>query len=122
MVLDNSEKYFKVCISYTYLDHNHQSVQDVDLGRGRVDYLDYLQLPGGHIEHLKRHAGLLRTCDEARRMAPGTEYGMQYEDNVQEWAGFCREMLNHYSENPMIPCPPRINRSDSGINRKGVEL
>ncbi len=122
MVLDDPEKYFKVCISYTYLDHNHQSVQDVDLGRGRVDYLDYLQLPGGHIEHLKRHAGLLRTCDEARRMAPGTEYGMRYEDNVQEWAGFCREMLNHYSENPMIPCPPRINRSDSSINRKGVEL
>ena len=108
-VLENPSKYFKVCISYTYLDQNHQSVQDVDLGRGRVNYLDYLKLPGGHIEHLKRHVDLLKVCDEARHMAPGTEYGLQYEDNVQEWAGFCRETLNHFSDRPMLPRPPEID-------------
>ena len=108
MVLDDPGKYFKVCISYTYLDHNHQSVQDVDLGHGRVNYLDYMKLPGGHIEHLKRHADLLRICDEAKHLAPGTEYGMRHEDDVQEWAGFCRETLNHFSENPIIPRPPEV--------------
>ena len=33
---------------------------------------------------------------------------MQYEDNVQEWAGFCRETLNHFSENPIVPRPPEF--------------
>ena len=109
-VLDDPSKYFKVCISYTYLDQNHQSVQDVDLGQGRVDYLQYLKLSGSHIAHLERHAELLAVCDAAKHLAAGTEYGMRYEDDVQEWAGFCRETLNHYSENPRIPRPPSIEK------------
>lgn len=109
-VLDDPSKYFKVCISYTYLDQNYQSVQDVDLGRGRVDYLNYMKLSGSHIDHLHRHVELLKACDKAKHLAPGTEYGMQYEDDVQEWAGFCRETLNHFSENPdhLIPRPPDV--------------
>ncbi|MCR4839207.1 MAG: ssDNA-binding domain-containing protein [Eubacterium sp.] len=121
-VLDDPGKYFKVCISYTYLDQNHQSVQDVDLGRGRVDYLDYMKLPGCHIEHLKRHVELLRTCDDAKHFAPGTEYGMRFEDDVQEWAGFCREVLNHYSENPMFPCPPDIGETRVVCEKGVLEL
>ena len=107
-ILEDPSKYFKVCISYTYADHNYQSVQDVDLGRGRVDYINYLKLPGSHITHLERHVELLRVCDEAKHLAPGTEYGMRYEDNVQEWAGFCREIMNHYSENPRLPHRPEL--------------
>ena len=107
-VLDDHSKYFKICISYTYLDQNFQSVQDVDLGRGRVNYLNYLKLSGNHIMHLQRHVELLKVCDMAKHLAPGTDYGMRYEDDVQEWAGFCRETLNHFSEHPMIPRAPEI--------------
>ena len=117
-ILDDPSKYFKVCISYTYLDHNYQSVQDVDLGRGRVDYLNYLKLSGSHIAHIERHVELLKVCDEARHLAPRTDYGMKYEDRVQEWAGYSREMLNHFSENPMIPCPPEI---ECGVQDKSKE-
>ena len=116
-VLEDPSKYFKVCISYTYNDRNYQSVQDVDLGRGRVEYLDYLKLSGGHIDHLKRHTKLLRVCDVARLLAPGTEYGLKYEDDVQEWAGFCRETLNHFSDNPMLPHPPRMN-NDTTVSKE----
>ena len=120
-VLNDPAKYFKVCISYTYLDQNYQVVQDVDLGRGRVDYLNYLKMSGSHIAHLKRHVDLLKVCDAAKRLAPGTEYGMQYEDNVQEWAGYCRETLNHFSENPVIPHPPGIE-SNAKSNSKEWRL
>ena len=119
-VLDDPSKYFKVCISYTYLDQNYQSVQDVDLGRGRVDYLNYMKLSGSHIDHLHRHVELLKACDKAKHLAPGTEYGMQYEDDVQEWAGFCRETLNHFSENPdnLIPCPPDVESRVSSMSKE----
>ena len=116
-VLNDPSKYFKVCISYTYLDQNHQTVQDVDLGRGRVDYLNYLKLSGSHIAHLKRHVDLLKVCDAAKHLAPGTEYGMQYEDNVQEWAGYCRETLNHFSDKPMIPRPPEIKSNEPIVSK-----
>ena len=116
-MLNDPSKYFKVCISYTYLDQNHQSVQDVDLGRGRVDYLNYLKLSGSHIAHLKRHVDLLKVCDAAKHLAPGTEYGMQYEDNVQEWAGFCRETLNHFSENPIVPRPPEFKSNEPVVSK-----
>ena len=116
-VLNDPSKYFKVCISYTYLDQNHQTVQDVDLGRGRVDYLNYLKLSGSHIAHLKRHVDLLRVCDAAKHLAPGTEYGMQYEDNVQEWAGYCRETLNHFSDKPMIPRPPELKSNEPVVSK-----
>lgn len=122
-VLDDPGKYFKVCISYTYNDHNYQSVQDIDLGRGQVDYLEYLQLTGSHKAYLHQHVEILRECDRARHFAPSTEFGSEYEDDVLEWAGYCRQMLNHYSDHPLVPRPPEEetvyggNRKEWGLER-----
>ena len=115
-VLDDRGKYFKVCLSYTYNDRNYQRVLDIDLGNGRVDYLNYLPIEGGHIAHLKSHVILLQACDEARRLAPNVEQGIAFEDSMQEWAGVCREMLNHNSDHPVIPKPPSITE-DVGKER-----
>ena len=104
--LDDYGKYFKVRLSYTYMDRNYQRVLDIDLGHGRVDYLNYLPIEGSHIVHLKSHVMLLKECYEARSMAPDTESGMEFEDSMQEWAGYCREILNHNSDRPVLPEPP----------------
>ena len=107
-VLDNRNMYFKVCITYTYNDRNYQRMADIDLGHGRVDYLNYLAIEGNHIAYLKSHVNLLKACDDARHIVPKTEKTMEYEDSMQEWAGYCREILNHSSDRPVIPGPPRL--------------
>ena len=66
---------------------------------------------------MKRHVDLLKVCDAAKHLAPGTEYGMQYEDNVQEWAGYCRETLNHFSDKPMIPRPPELKSNEPIVSK-----
>ena len=110
--LDDRGKYFKVCLSYTYRDQNYQRVLDIDLGHGQVDYLNYLPIEGSHIAHLKSHVELLEVCDRARCYAPNTERGIQFEDSVQEWAGYCREILNHDSDRPVLPRPPKPERME----------
>ncbi|MBR3539539.1 MAG: hypothetical protein IKN79_10780 [Eubacterium sp.] len=105
-ILADLTNYFKVCISYTYRDHKYQRVQDIDLGLGRVNYLQYFWLERNHIRYLELHMKLLRLCDEARHYAPGTREGECYEDAVMEWAGNCREILNHFSDCPVLPNPP----------------
>lgn len=116
MLADRS-KYFKICLSYSYNGRNQQEIHDLDLGKGRVNYLDYLGIPGGHIAHLKNHAELLKMCRVAREFAPDTDFGMEYEDKMQEWAGYCREVINQNSDHPVIPRPPGINRCYLDENR-----
>ena len=117
-VLADPAKYFKICVSYTYNGRNHQEILDLDLGKGRVNYLDYLGIPGGHIAHLKNHAELLNMCRVAREFAPDTDFGMAYEDAMQVWAGYCREVINQNSDHPVIPRPPGINRFYMNENRE----
>ncbi|MBR3538055.1 MAG: hypothetical protein IKN79_03160 [Eubacterium sp.] len=105
-VLEDRTKYFMVCISYTYMDRKCQRLADVELGGGRVDYLDFLPLEEKHITHLRSHSDLLRTCYTVRHLSPRTEQTMEYEDSILEWAGYCREILNHDSEHPHLPCVP----------------
>lgn len=112
-VLEDLTNYFKICISYTYRDHKYQRVQDIDLGLGRVDYLQYFWLERSHIRYLELHLSLLQRCDEARHYAPGTREGERYEDAVMEWAGNCREILNHFSDCPVLPSPPVPGREAS---------
>ena len=117
-VLDDRSKYFMVCIDYTYNGKEYQTQQDIDLGRGRVDYLNYLRLNGSHIVHMKNHLALQEKCEEAEQFAPGTSAGEEYADRMMEWAGYCREIINRDSDRPVIPRPPSINRHYLNENRE----
>ena len=90
-------------------DYTHETVQDIDMGRGRVNYLDHLNLPEDHRVHLSNHTALLAMCDMADSFAPETSYGQNFADRMYDWAQYCRMELNHNSSHPVIPKPPEVN-------------
>ena len=108
-ILNNGSKYLKVRITYTMNDYTHETVQDIDMGRGRVNYLDHLNLPEDHRVHLSNHTALLAMCDMADSFAPETSYGQNFADRMYDWAQYCRMELNHNSSHPVIPKPPEVN-------------
>lgn len=106
--ISNPLAYLKVKISYTYNDWKYEHVQDLDIGKGRMNFIDYLKLPPNIISHLKAHNSIMDKCRKAMNLAPDTTYGNEYMDKILIWAEYCRMELNHNSEKPVIPCPPQI--------------
>lgn len=102
-------KYMKISISYTYNDWNYEHVQDVDIVKGRMNFIDYLKLPPNIINHLKSHSSLIDMTKRAAFFAPDTTYGNEYSDRMLEWAQYCRMELNHSSDSPVIPKPPLLD-------------
>lgn len=107
----NPTAYLKVKISYVYNDWKYEHVQNLDISKGRMNFIDYLKLPPNIISHLKSHNSIMEKCNQALNFAPDTSYGNEYSDKVLEWAEYCRMELNHNSDNPLIPLPPQINDS-----------
>ncbi len=103
--------YMKIRIKYTYNDWQYEHVQDLNFGRGRLNFIDYLNLPNNVINHLKSHAALIDLTTRASRYAPDTSYGKEYVDRMLEWSTFCRMELNHNSDAPVLPEHPLINDS-----------
>lgn len=108
-VVNNPEKYMRISISYTYNDWNYEHVQNLDFGKGRMNFIDYLKLPPNFIRHLKSHSSLIDMAAKAESFAPDTTYGREYSDRMQEWAEYCRMELNHHSDEPVIPKPPLLD-------------
>lgn len=102
-------KYMRISISYTYNDWNYEHVQNLDFGKGRMNFIDYLKLPPNIIRHLKSHSSLIDMTAKAESFAPDTTYGREYGDRMQEWAEYCRMELNHNSDEPVIPKPPLLD-------------
>ena len=122
-VLMDRTRYFKVSIAYTYNDRRYQKLQDIDLGNGRTEYIGYFCMEQSHVVYLETHMKMLRMCDEARHFAPGTEAGVQYEDAMMEWSGYCREILNHQSDHPVLPNPPTpFNKEQITEKERGISL
>lgn len=105
----NPTAYLKVKISYVYNDWKYEHVQDLDIGKGRMNFIDYLKLPPNIISHLKAHNSIMDKCNQSLKLAPDTSYGNEYSDKVLEWAEYCRMELNHNSDSPVIPMPPHVN-------------
>ncbi|MCM1083333.1 MAG: ArdC family protein [Clostridium sp.] len=105
----NRESYMKIRIKYTYNDWQYEHVQDLNFGKGRLNFIDYLNLPNNIINHLKSHAALIDLSNKAARYAPDTSYGRDYVDRMLEWSTFCRMELNHNSDAPVLPEHPLIN-------------
>lgn len=120
--LDNSAfsagNYMKIRIKYTYNDWKYEHVQDLDFGKGRLNFIDYLNLPVNIINHLKSHAALIDLTNKAARFAPDTNYGTSFADRMLDWSTYCRMELNHNSDAPVLPDHPQINsnyRTNSDI-------
>lgn len=101
--------YMKIRIKYTYNDWQYEHVQDLNFGKGRLNFIDYLNLPNNIINHLKSHAALIDLTNKASRYAPDTSYGRDYIDRMLEWASYCRMELNHNSDAPVLPGHPLIS-------------
>lgn len=118
-VFENPNAYMKIKISYVYEDWNYEHVQDIDYSHGRINFIDYLNLPPNVISHLKAHSSIIDMCNMARNYAPDTSYGQKFADDILEWAEYCRMELNHNSKEPVIPKPPVINemyKADNNID------
>lgn len=111
-ILKDPGQYFKVSITYVFNDEICETIQDIDLGRGKVDYLNYMKLPGTHIAHLKSHSALLSMTEKARLMSHDTARNPEYVEDMEAWADYCRGILNHESDRPKsIPVAPPIDRT-----------
>ncbi|MBQ9199417.1 MAG: hypothetical protein IJ141_04495 [Lachnospiraceae bacterium] len=108
-VYSNPVNFVKIKISYVYNDWNYESVQDVTFEKGRMNFIDYLELPDNVISHLKKHNSIMEACNMAKNFAPDTTYGQEYFDKMLEWSSYCRMELNHNSEKPLLPALPQVN-------------
>lgn len=108
-IVKSPTKYAIIKISYIYGGWEYESVQNVDFVKGRQGFLDYLNLPGKTIRHLKIHNELLKMVELAHEFSPGTDYGAIYADTVEKWSDYCRMEINNNSDNPVIPRPPEID-------------
>jgi hypothetical protein len=105
----NANSFMKIKLSYTYNDWNYEVVQDIERRTGRINFIDYLNLPSKGIHHLKGHDSILTMVELAKNFAPDTQYGSDYADDMQLWAEYCRMELNHNSDAPVLPRPPEID-------------
>ena len=108
-VYDNPVNYVKIKISYVYNDWNYESVQDVSFSKGRMNFIDYLELPDNVISYLKQHNSIIEACNMAKNFAPDTTYGQDYFEKMLDWSTYCRMELNHNSESCVLPELPQIN-------------
>ena len=108
-VINDPIKYALVKISYVYNDWQYETIQNIDFSKGRLNFIDYLNLPEKTIRHLKAHSELIKMSRLASEFSPGTDYGAKYSDDMQAWSKYCRIEINHNSDKPVIPRPPEID-------------
>ena len=99
-------------VEYTYLGMTQKIIDSAELGSGRRNFLDYMDISPDICTYLKRHVQVLEVMTLARNEnAVGKTGGMRqarYEDMIYEWAEGCRLQLN-YKSRPEIPKPPEYN-------------
>lgn len=104
--------YTRFSVEYTYLGMTQKIIDSVELGSGRRNFLDYMDISPDICTYLKRHVQVLEVMTLARNEnAVGKTGGMRqarYEDMIYEWAEGCRLQLN-YKSRPEIPKPPEYN-------------
>ncbi|MBQ8923158.1 MAG: hypothetical protein IJ053_00045, partial [Lachnospiraceae bacterium] len=108
-VYSNPVNFIKIKISYVYNDWNYESVQDLYFEKGRMNFIDYLNLPDNVISYLKQHNSILEACNMAKSFAPDTTYGQEYFDKMLAWSSYCRMELNHNSDHCALPALPQLN-------------
>ncbi len=114
----DTSKYMNVSISYVYNDWKYEHIQNLDISKGRINFIDYLNLPVNIVNHLKSHERLVDMCQRAEQYAPDTTYGRNYGLRMNKWAGISRMELNHKSDSPVISRPPLLDEL-YGINENG---
>ena len=104
--------YTRFSVEYTYLGMTQKIIDSAELGSGRRNFLDYMDISPDIYTYLKRHVQVLEVMTLARNEnAVGKTGGMRqarYEDMIYEWAEGCRLQLN-YKSRPEIPKPPEYN-------------
>ena len=104
--------YTRFSVEYTYLGMTQKIIDSAELGSGRRNFLDYMDISPDICTYLKRHVQVLEVMTLARNEnAVGKTGGLRqarYEDMIYEWAEGCRLQLN-YKSRPEIPKPPEYN-------------
>lgn len=104
--------YTRFSVEYTYLGMTQKIIDSAELGSGRRNFLDYMDISPEVCTYLKRHVQVLETMTLARNEnAVGKTGGLRqahYEDMIYEWAEGCRLQLN-YKSRPEIQKPPEYN-------------
>ena len=116
-VINDAAKYMNLKISYVFNDYHYETVQNISFGKGKMNFIDYLNLPDKTIRHLKSHNELFKMCEMAAKFSPGTDYGSKYADEMMTWSNYCRMEINHNSDKPVIPRPPEINAYYQILNK-----
>lgn len=104
--------YTRFSVEYTYLGMTQKIIDSAELGSGRRNFLDYMDISPDICTYLKRHVQVLEVMTLARNEnavgKTGTLRQQRYEDMIYEWAENCRLVLN-YQGNPQIPKPPEYD-------------
>lgn len=104
--------YTRFSVEYTYLGMTQKIIDSAELGSGRRNFLDYMDISPDICTYLKRHVQVLEVMTLARNEnavgKTGTLRQQRYEDMIYEWAENCRLALNHQG-NPQIPKPPEYD-------------
>ena len=104
--------YIRMSIECTYLGMTQKFIDSAELGTGRRNFLDYLDISPDLCTYLKRHVQVLEVMtlagNENAVGKTGTIRQQRYEDMIYEWAENCRLALNYQSK-PEIPKPPEYD-------------
>lgn len=104
--------YTRFSVEYTYLGMTQKIVDSAELGSGRRNFLDYMDISPDICTYLKRHVQVLEVMTLARNKnavgKTGTIRQQRYEDMIYDWAENCRLALN-YQGKPEIPKPPEYD-------------
>lgn len=104
--------YTRFSVEYTYLGMTQKIIDSAELGSGRRNFLDYMDISPDICTYLKRHVQVLEVMTLARNKnavgKTGTIRQQRYEDMIYDWAENCRLALN-YQGKPEIPKPPEYD-------------
>ena len=110
--LSGKNGYTRFSVEYTYLGMTQKIIDSAELGTGRRNFLDYLDISPDLCTYLKRHVQVLEVMTLARNEnavgKTGTIRQQRYEDMIFDWAENCRLALN-YQSRPEIPKPPEYD-------------
>lgn len=110
--LSGKNGYTRFSVEYTYLGMTQKRIDSAELGTGRKNFLDYMDISPDICTYLKRHVQILEVMTLARNEnavgKTGTLRQQRYEDMIYEWVENCRLALN-YQGNPQIPKPPEYD-------------
>lgn len=104
--------YTRFSVEYTYLGMTQKIIDSAEIGSGRRNFLDYMDISPDICTYLKRHVQVLEVMTLARNEnavgKTGTIRQQRYEDMIYDWAENCRLALN-YQGKPEIPKPPEYD-------------